>query len=313
MSQSETQSTSVLDTFDHVVVLMLENRSFDNLLGYLYSQKYPVPPGKKFEGVDGKNISNPIPAVWQFKDQHGKLVTEVPVAPISDVNLTAISPPFPDPGEDYPHVNTQLFNPDKPDPFNRTPYNLPFPLHGPAMSGFVSDYILNYINTEFPDGTKPSPDQAFYDRYKTSCKATIRRTFPCFPVWRGSLRCSITGFARCRARPSAIAISGMPARPGAMSSTPARQTTRRSGQRAKHGCVGGGYRWRHAFQPAGEREADYRLEDIQRQQGSALRHGGISMWNFPILSRSIQLDSKGSLQDPGRHWNCPDRVRQNHI
>ena len=25
-----------LETFDHVVVLMLENRSFDNLLAYLY-------------------------------------------------------------------------------------------------------------------------------------------------------------------------------------------------------------------------------------------------------------------------------------
>jgi phospholipase C len=36
MSQSEKQFTNVLDTFDHVVVLMLENRSFDNLLGYLY-------------------------------------------------------------------------------------------------------------------------------------------------------------------------------------------------------------------------------------------------------------------------------------
>jgi phospholipase C len=56
MSQSEKQFTNVLDTFDHVVVLMLENRSFDNLLGYLYSQKYPVPPGQQFEGVDGKTF-----------------------------------------------------------------------------------------------------------------------------------------------------------------------------------------------------------------------------------------------------------------
>jgi phospholipase C len=94
MSQSETQFTGVLDTFDHVVVLMLENRSFDNLLGYLYSQKYPVPPGKQFEGVDGKKLSNPIPPAWQFKDRNGKPVTEVPVARISDVNLTAIHNPL---------------------------------------------------------------------------------------------------------------------------------------------------------------------------------------------------------------------------
>jgi phospholipase C len=165
MSQSEKQFTNVLDTFDHVVVLMLENRSFDNLLGHLYSQQYPVPPGKQFEGVDGKSISNPIPRAWQFTDENGKLVTGVPVARISGVDLTECSPPFPDPGEDYPHVNTQLFNPDKPDPFNRKPYNAPFPLHGPSMNGFVNDYIVNYINTEFP-GANPSPDQAFYDHYK---------------------------------------------------------------------------------------------------------------------------------------------------
>ena len=42
---------------DHVVVLMFENRSFDNLLGRFYE------PGEvaSFEGVLGKELSNPIP------------------------------------------------------------------------------------------------------------------------------------------------------------------------------------------------------------------------------------------------------------
>jgi phospholipase C len=48
-----------LDTFKNVVVLMLENRSFDNLLGYLYEDG--VPEGKIFEGLQGKSISNPVP------------------------------------------------------------------------------------------------------------------------------------------------------------------------------------------------------------------------------------------------------------
>ncbi|WP_226646826.1 hypothetical protein [Microbulbifer variabilis] len=43
--------------FDHIVVLMLENRSFDNLLGYLYGPE----ENAGFEGVSGKNLSNPIP------------------------------------------------------------------------------------------------------------------------------------------------------------------------------------------------------------------------------------------------------------
>ena len=51
-------------TFDHVVVLMLENRSFDNVLGYLYQDG--VPAGKNFEGVAGKGPTNP--------DANGNLV-----------------------------------------------------------------------------------------------------------------------------------------------------------------------------------------------------------------------------------------------
>ena len=46
------------NALDHVVVVMFENRSFDNLLGRLYQ------PGEvaSFEGVVGKDLSNPIPA-----------------------------------------------------------------------------------------------------------------------------------------------------------------------------------------------------------------------------------------------------------
>ena len=45
------------NAFDHVVVVMFENRSFDNLLGRLYQ------PGEvtSFEGVIGKELSNVIP------------------------------------------------------------------------------------------------------------------------------------------------------------------------------------------------------------------------------------------------------------
>ena len=44
--------------FDHVVSVMFENRTFDNLLGRLYQ------PGEvaSFEGVLGKELTNPIPA-----------------------------------------------------------------------------------------------------------------------------------------------------------------------------------------------------------------------------------------------------------
>jgi phospholipase C len=52
----------VLDSFDYLVVLMLKNRSFDNLLGFLYPNGVPAnaPAGTTFDGVTGKNLSNPI-------------------------------------------------------------------------------------------------------------------------------------------------------------------------------------------------------------------------------------------------------------
>jgi hypothetical protein len=43
---------------DHVVVLLFENRSFDNVLGRLSGPS----DNKIFEGVVGKELSNPIPS-----------------------------------------------------------------------------------------------------------------------------------------------------------------------------------------------------------------------------------------------------------
>ena len=43
---------------EHIVVALFENRSLDNVLGHLYGPE----DGKTFDGVIGKDLSNPIPA-----------------------------------------------------------------------------------------------------------------------------------------------------------------------------------------------------------------------------------------------------------
>src|SRR3954463_15971636 len=43
--------------FDHVVVLMFENRSFDNILGFLY-QNDELPDGVTFDGLNQGSYSN---------------------------------------------------------------------------------------------------------------------------------------------------------------------------------------------------------------------------------------------------------------
>ncbi|XOS94013.1 alkaline phosphatase family protein [Brevibacillus laterosporus] len=55
----------MLSKIDHIVVLMLENRSFDSMAGRLYDPQNPapfnqVPRNQPFEGLAGKNLSNPI-------------------------------------------------------------------------------------------------------------------------------------------------------------------------------------------------------------------------------------------------------------
>jgi phospholipase C len=84
------------NALDHVVAVMFENRSFDNILGRLYE------PGEvpSFEGVIGKNLSNPVPS-W-IEDGRGG--DRVPYTVPGDMNT-----PSPDPGEELHHVNTQLF------------------------------------------------------------------------------------------------------------------------------------------------------------------------------------------------------------
>ena len=95
---------SNLDRIDHIVVLMLENRSFDNMLGWLYDPDNAppcdkVPRGQSFEGVSGKPLSNPIPPYAHDADRGS-----VPVGKAS-----IITTPNPDPGEEYYRVNTQLY------------------------------------------------------------------------------------------------------------------------------------------------------------------------------------------------------------
>jgi phospholipase C len=101
-----------LDEIDHFVVLMLENRSFDCMLGALY------PKSATFDGLAGTE-TNP--------DAAG-----VPVAVWSNTGTddATMRTPDPDPGELWTDINTQLFG---------TP-TVPTP-PTPIMEGFVKNYL----------------------------------------------------------------------------------------------------------------------------------------------------------------------------
>ena len=136
----ETKETKTgLDTFDKVVVLMLENRSFDNLLGYLYYDEEDMPEGKKFDGLYHFKDELPVPDSVKDYPEHNSLKPY----PGGDYHQ-----PFPDPGEVYQHVNSQIYNQidgdneGKPACEMKSPYNIPFPQpECPPMNGFISDYV----------------------------------------------------------------------------------------------------------------------------------------------------------------------------
>jgi len=117
--------TSQLERVEHIVVLMLENRSFDNLLGWLYDPANPAPfnrtPPTNFEGVYNKNLSN--------STTKGK---KIPVGKGSDPTN-----PFPDPGEAFEDVCEQIYGEKMPPAANGTKLALPAVCN---MQGFESNY-----------------------------------------------------------------------------------------------------------------------------------------------------------------------------
>jgi phospholipase C len=142
--------SSRANAMDHVVLVLFENRSFDNLLGRLY-QPGEVP---SFEGVIGRDLSNPIPPWAEHRPSDA-----VPYTVSSGMDS-----PNPDPGEEFQHTNTQLFN--ELGEANRfkdatrmlAPYNEPADHRAPTMDGFVTDYI-SFLTVEL--GQQPT-----YDQYK---------------------------------------------------------------------------------------------------------------------------------------------------
>jgi phospholipase C len=119
--------TSQLGRIEHVVVLMLENRSFDNLLGWLYDPANDPPfhttPPANFEGVYGKNLSNPTPDGRNIVAGKGN-------DPAS---------PFPDPGEVFQDVYAQIYGQKTTLYANDVVQEPPRPCN---MQGFVYNYTL---------------------------------------------------------------------------------------------------------------------------------------------------------------------------
>jgi phospholipase C len=151
---------AAIDGIEHVIVLMLENRSFDCMLGKLQ------PAGPWFAGLTDKE-TNPY--------QRSNGIVSLPVRPSTAWSEIAATTPDPDPGEYFADMNEQLFGP------GRLRNGLQ-----PPMTGFVA----NYMNQ--PPADKPRDPQAvmhYFTPEQLPVLAALARAFGVCDQWHASAPC----------------------------------------------------------------------------------------------------------------------------
>ena len=159
-----------LMSINHIVVLMLENRSFDHMLGFLYQDRHNVSvAGQPFEGLAGTESN---------LDSNGKAVTVFAIEPATP---NAYFMPGADPGEGYVATNAQLFGSQ----------SAPTPAIA-TNTGFVTNYASTLAwESKDPSwsvlpGTVPSQVMGMYTRATLPVLSSLARGYAVCDHWFSS-------------------------------------------------------------------------------------------------------------------------------
>ena len=187
MSQYLPFNHEALKKVKHIVVLMLENRSFDNLLGWLYEDPSEIPDGQEYDGLS-YDLWNPLDNI----DSNGVPFTEKVGIRKNGEGYTLgtkyvhndkvdYSLPNPDPGEGFKDTNFQLYsNYDVPDLYPPKPLN----------QGFVNNYknAMLYGSYSFQDKpTDPREIMTCYTPEQVPALSAIAKEFAVCDQWHASV------------------------------------------------------------------------------------------------------------------------------
>ncbi len=183
--QSLDPRPEALKTIKHIVVLMLENRSFDNLLGWLYDGEKPR-RDQKFEGLT-RDLWNPLS---NFDTNGNPFIEKVGVRKnghtffIGSKNQQSkldFTLPNPDPGEGYRDTTYQLYNNYMIDEVSPP---------APLALGFVDNYknaMLNGTYTYQDTPTDPRKIMTCYTPAQTPVLSTLARRYAVCDQWFSSI------------------------------------------------------------------------------------------------------------------------------
>jgi phospholipase C len=160
-----------LGKIDHIVQVMFENRSFDQMLGFLYADRNNVSPaGHPFDGLTGEE--------WN-PDDSGRRVS---VYKIQAGDPHPYLMPGADPGEGFLNTNYQLFSTDDP-AAGAVPANKGFVRNFKAA--IASDLAKHYKDT-LP-GTDPSHIMGMYTPELLPVLSTLARAYAVCDTWFASV------------------------------------------------------------------------------------------------------------------------------
>ena len=148
---------------EHVVVLMLENRSFDSLLGMLY------PSGDHFDGLTGTEQN-----IWHNPDNVSP--EEISVWKSPAMTPAAACIPTPDPGELFTDIHMQIHG--MADNVTLNP--------GPTMGGFVDNYMRQPAAAVPYD---PAAVMHYFTESEVPVLSQLARAFGVSDRWHASAPC----------------------------------------------------------------------------------------------------------------------------